>query len=450
MKEISRFIASGVYGHLDIDLTFNKELTFLYGLNGSGKTTALKLMMALLEPSLAPLLTTPFDVAEVHGEDHEYGPVLIKATKSRDNLVLTCSIINDNPFTLSMANLTAEEALEAFSVEFKQHPVYESLTRVSSPIFLGIDRRLRTPTARERLRPARSARQLAIEYERERFIQDPLFDPGLSEVAYIVEDFMRSIRRRQLSADDRFRKIILLDAFSYITPEAGISPEPDEATFRDLTNKSEAIIQAFARLDLEEEVKKKCTEFFEKLEEVAARVRTLMKSRKTGRVKEDELSNAFMSWFVNKPQLERIDRLFKAAKSYQEDLEKITRPLDGFLQITNQFFAQTGKTVVLRAGEILIEMAGKRRSIAALSSGERQILIILAHLSLNQLLKKDGVFVIDEPELSLHMAWQDMFVDAVQSANPKLQLILATHSPAIIAGRDELCVPVAKEWPNHS
>jgi len=47
MKEISRFIASGVYGHLDIDLTFNKELTFLYGLNGSGKTTALKLMMAL-------------------------------------------------------------------------------------------------------------------------------------------------------------------------------------------------------------------------------------------------------------------------------------------------------------------------------------------------------------------------------------------------------------------
>lgn len=89
-------------------------------------------------------------------------------------------------------------------------------------------------------------------------------------------------------------------------------------------------------------------------------------------------------------------------------------------------------------------MAGEQRSISALSSGERQILIILAHLSLNRLLMKDGVFVVDEPELSLHMAWQDMFVDAVQSANPKLQLILATHSPAIIGGRDNLCVPIAK------
>lgn len=445
MRELKQFIASGVFGYLNIDLRFNPDLTFLYGLNGSGKTTALKLMMALLEPSLPPLLATPFDSAEIHGEDPEFGAVTVKAAKSRDTLTLQCSVVDSGPFTLSMANITAEEALEAFAVEFKQHPVYESLTKISSPIFLGIDRRFRVPVNRERFRPARSARQLAIEYERERSSQDPMFDPGLSEVAFIVEDFIRSMRRRQLIADDKFRKTILLDAFSYIAPEHGLSFEPDEQAFRDLSSKREAIVQAFARLDLEKEVERKSTQFFQKLEELASRARELMRQPMLKERGDDELSKALMTWFVNQPQLERIDRLFKAATTYQEDLGKITRPLDEFLDITNKFFAQTGKTVLLRAGEIQIEMAGKRRSLGALSSGERQILIMLAHLSLNQRLKRDGVFVVDEPELSLHMAWQDMFVDAIQTANPKLQLVMATHSPAIIGGRDNLCVPVASE-----
>ena len=68
---------------------------------------------------------------------------------------------------------------------------------------------------------------------------------------------------------------------------------------------------------------------------------------------------------------------------------------------------------------------------------------MLAHLSMNRRLLQDGVFIVDEPELSLHMDWQNMFVDAVQTANPKLQLILATHAPAIIGGRDSLCIPVS-------
>ena len=89
-------------------------------------------------------------------------------------------------------------------------------------------------------------------------------------------------------------------------------------------------------------------------------------------------------------------------------------------------------------------MPNKTASIRALSSGERQILIMLAHLSLNTRLLRDGVFIIDEPELSLHMAWQDMFVEAIQTANPRLQLILATHAPAIIGNRRSLCIAVSK------
>jgi predicted ATP-binding protein involved in virulence len=64
---------------------------------------------------------------------------------------------------------------------------------------------------------------------------------------------------------------------------------------------------------------------------------------------------------------------------------------------------------------------------------------MLAHLSLNKRLSQSGVFIVDEPELSLHIGWQEQFVNAIQQANPNVQFILATHSPAIILERIDNC-----------
>jgi predicted ATP-binding protein involved in virulence len=94
---------------------------------------------------------------------------------------------------------------------------------------------------------------------------------------------------------------------------------------------------------------------------------------------------------------------------------------------------------VSSAGELTVAVLETlpSRSIGALSSGERQLVVMLGHLSLNPLLAGSGVFIVDEPELSLHIDWQEKFVDAVQRANPNVQYILATHSPAIILERVE-------------
>jgi len=78
----------------------------------------------------------------------------------------------------------------------------------------------------------------------------------------------------------------------------------------------------------------------------------------------------------------------------------------------------------------------------ALSSGERQLVVILTHLAFNPQARRANVLIIDEPELSLHLRWQELFVEAVTSAGPGVQLILATHSPSIIKGRIDRCVDV--------
>jgi predicted ATPase len=64
-----------------------------------------------------------------------------------------------------------------------------------------------------------------------------------------------------------------------------------------------------------------------------------------------------------------------------------------------------------------------------LSSGEKQLIRIL----LDTLLAKDSSIIIDEPELSMHIDWQRVLLASMRELNPTAQIIVATHSPEIMA-----------------
>ena len=92
--------------------------------------------------------------------------------------------------------------------------------------------------------------------------------------------------------------------------------------------------------------------------------------------------------------------------------------------------------VIDNQGNIKIVLPnGKENTIFELSSGEKQLIILLGHMALNRE-KSSGIYIIDEPELSLHLTWQEMFVKALREASPSTQFILATHAPAIIANSE--------------
>ncbi|NIG21306.1 AAA family ATPase [Pantoea sp. Al-1710] len=73
-----------------------------------------------------------------------------------------------------------------------------------------------------------------------------------------------------------------------------------------------------------------------------------------------------------------------------------------------------------------------------LSSGEQNQIVLLFCLIFN--LRTHKVILIDEPEISLHVAWQQTFLDSlkkIQKINGYEKVIIATHSPAVIS----------KNWP---
>ena len=89
---ITSLVANNVYGYLNFNINFNKDISFLVGSNGSGKTTALKLVNALVTPNFKELLETPFDDAYLFLEQ-EGEHVMIYACEENGNIVLRVNTV---------------------------------------------------------------------------------------------------------------------------------------------------------------------------------------------------------------------------------------------------------------------------------------------------------------------------------------------------------------------
>jgi predicted ATPase len=57
---------------------------------------------------------------------------------------------------------------------------------------------------------------------------------------------------------------------------------------------------------------------------------------------------------------------------------------------------------------------------------------------------KPTTFIADEPELSLHVLWQERLVECVRELNPAAQIIFATHSPDIVGKYNDRVIDVSK------
>ena len=84
--------------------------------------------------------------------------------------------------------------------------------------------------------------------------------------------------------------------------------------------------------------------------------------------------------------------------------------------------------------------SGQKLALNALSSGEQQELVL--HYDLLFKVPSNTIVLIDEPELSLHVAWQKSFLpDLLKIVElSDFDALVATHSPYIVGDRDDLMV----------
>ena len=125
-----------------------------------------------------------------------------------------------------------------------------------------------------------------------------------------------------------------------------------------------------------------------------------------------------------------IETLQSGEADAAEKAQQISQPKKRFQDILDDLFTETGKKIIRSENEIKFSSLGEELAPYQLSSGEKQILVILLTVLVED--NEHYVLFMDESEVSLHIEWQKRLIDLILELNPNVQIILTTHSPAVI------------------
>jgi predicted ATP-binding protein involved in virulence len=127
-------------------------------------------------------------------------------------------------------------------------------------------------------------------------------------------------------------------------------------------------------------------------------------------------------------------------KEKLEVLDELTDKIDLLVNIINSRFLYKKMSIGKKEGFIFETSDGQSISPTDLSSGEQHELVLNYELLFK--VKSNSLILIDEPELSLHVIWQQQFLRDLQEIIKLagFDVLLATHAPDIIHDRWDLTV----------
>lgn len=401
--EINNFWGNGT----TIKISFDDDVNFLIGPNGSGKTTVLNLIASALSSDFDQLQNFIFDSMTI----------IFKQTKS-----------NKKPKIILEKNILDENLI---------YKVYKSSSsKAVEFIFDKYD--LNEFTERGRLGASRRRNFMVHTRHRELFnALNELYDVSWLTI-HRLPKHLQDERSYESSIDVKIKIISdqLVRYFSLLKTNAQKEiMQFQEFVFLSLISSEENNFKLTSNgLNIKEE-KKLLTDIFK---EFNIKEQTYYKDVGNHFLK---LENVYKK-IAKKEQLEgnegivilensRIHKVVNEWIEIKNNRDKIYKPQENFLDILNNLMV-TKNFYINMNNELEVELKNKTNLIGLLnlSSGEKQLLIILAETFLQK--NKSWLYFADEPELSLHVDWQEKLIKYMKLLNPNAQLIIATHSPDIV------------------
>ncbi|MDE0088659.1 MAG: AAA family ATPase [Candidatus Poribacteria bacterium] len=435
---IESFKIEKLWGHRDIALTFKKDVNILIGPNGSGKTTILNLLNSILSLDISGILNVNFEFAEIHLRDFKNSSVLRTVKVHAANRLLRLELdeeeigfdtesITGRRFTehhgwLEKGNTLPERLPERFVRRtVVSEKFYDELTTLVPLVWLPVSRRLPVTKYEEKWH-TRTEPLESVDLRLEELLEDisryhSILNAQLSEryrefehqvlsmILYSKEhDQLKSIRNSVFhSLPTEVEKDQLLDAFE----DAGFLDEVMQSRIDD----------HFAALTVAEQV-------FVRIHE--------------GKDIPAEFEDIFVI-----PLIGRTKAMVAYAKKLEKDKEDIFTSLRRYEEIVNSFLSNKSIKFDER-GYLKIETSSPADiNPRLLSSGEKQILIFLTEALLR--IEKPVVYVADEPELSLHVTWQEKLLKSLVTLGGQMQVIVATHSPDIVGKFQDKVIDLGRE-----
>ena len=444
MKLLS-FKASNVYHQFNFELVFKSDITILYGINGCGKTTVLKMINLIISGKIYDLKDIKFGEAVLNYK-HEGKEYFLKFYNTDTYKIHSNHKIIDQK--LKKININIQPKKERKIKAYQE--LTETFNEIFNAIFISIDRKVQKSISslhyydknfnkflhRYVEKDIESLKDLEIDryyniYRREfvnRYIyENKQIEDGkpisnlnpIDEVANLISTKYRDFQKYCILLDHKYQQ----ESYKKMISLKKI----DEIKNKLLEFDNKSIVKAKERIFNQSKYFMDEVEIPEEkdFERLISGFEIQNEKVQKGR----DISGDYLVNFIQFLKLDESSILLE--KNNQEKEEKYI-PFKLLIDNLNDFFSVTKKEAILIDEKIKFKLRNDELiEPNNLSSGEKQILIFFTYLIFNEHDNQEPVILYDEPDLSLHLDWQEKFVESIFKINPTIQIILATHSPGI-------------------
>lgn len=431
MKLENLFIEK-LHGIYNYDVDFNEDITFLYGSNGCGKTTILNIVTSIVTGKIYELFFYDFKIIKLKYSNNDNVDVIEIKRKQDDKNRLKIIFEGRNETISKLDNLNFQSSRRKILLKeyFHENNILKDISQLFNYVYLPLSRSAYVD-------PIRSSRKNFWIEEEE--IEEELYvtkDASLTRVQELIVNKILTINNEVNRLNNNFRDKIL---------KTSINIYSEKKNFSDIINEIENSNE-------------------EKILEIQESYLNIMTNLKLINEREIEKYNNFFSSYIKKyeqitdendekvkhfpinlvlqySEISKIRKVVELAQQMEKDKKQAEKPLELFCSTLNSFLSRAGD---IDSKNIIIETIGQpgvyfkipnnqnKLSVQKLSSGEKQLIIFFANLIFGVNDRKNGIFIVDEPELSLHLTWQKLFIEQTLKINNNIQLIFATHSPEIV------------------
>lgn len=381
MSHIVEFSVKGLSGRKEeIGLTLNRDVNVFFGLNGSGKTSLLKILHSAMSNDTSILKDVPFSEARV----------VIYSINSNKNFEYKIKKEALGTFTKKTKKISKVARTELLDVDPRYYQAYLEFAAASEGFQWNVSPQTETKKWSHTYLPISRLYVGSTSSRREHLAAD------------LSEDQL----------DARFSDILQQVWMKYSYDVNAVVREAQEEglanILRELLSPSSKTRTASNKIPPElalERVKQ-----------------FLSRQKKQIALNEENFLSRYSSEQEMRSVVSDIDRV-------ERNIEQAVFPIEKLNTLIHQLFG-FDKKVILAGREIEIRLPdGTTITPQQLSSGEKHLLKLLIEV----VAVSKSTIIIDEPELSMHIDWQKTLLQNMNMLNPEAQLIVATHSPEVMS-----------------
>lgn len=428
----------GEYKHA-VTFRDNGDLAIIFGPNGVGKTRFLEIIDALSNLKISRLESLPFESAMLQFTD---GWMLMVSHES--------VVLKDLPESGKDALFvrTWKEMTQVHGAEIERQPVETLHLQLIDPS--GAQRATHHIVSQQEpeLSVAANALTLAQAWNDDHLLASEYF-----QLLRNNETHGRSSTRKLPEEFESFTKLLdvrLIETQRLLTLGAEDKSGRRERTSRPTIEAYSDIVRQQLEADLSNNSRvgqrldstfpSRMLEAGESSRTTEEEIRTRLEDQRTRRARIEQITPLGLGAAIPLPEGSLTDAQRSVLELYlgdaDEKLKTFASTIEKIDMLEGTINARLlGKQLHINADDGIVirrDRDGERIPLTALSSGEQHEIILIFDLLFN--VKRGGLVLIDEPEISLHIAWQQHFIaDVLKIARlVGFQFVIATHSPQII------------------